>query len=424
MSHCHVLFASSNHSRSSDARFLVPALSAWPVGRAPQVQQCTFTELCVTLDHLQDQQAGMEPPDGVLLCVSSQDDPAEADRCVQDLTAHGVPVLVLAEDASRWCVLSDRGLCVLGWDASPAVIGATLATLLQRQTYVKALSRELALALRCQAGIRTEIERIHEELQLAANFQQEFTATPMPRLHGLEFGALFRPVSAVSADIYCVRSVDTDTASFFIADAVGHGVPAALLTMVLTNSLVAADAAARESGGRNLASDPGDVLARLNRRLIEGSIGNGRFATAMYGTINARTREVTLASAGHPPAIITSKNSQRRLAPGGPLLGVFPDAEFSCERTILAPGETLILHTDGLEAAFVGSASTMNAGKGKEKPFHTELRHAFGHAESTTTDALAELEVLIDEQYGSLHQQDDVTVVAIRALPQAVANAA
>jgi serine phosphatase RsbU (regulator of sigma subunit) len=415
-----ILFASSDPTHAPLAALIWPALMAWPVQgvHAPSVSRATVSQLLATLDHLQDRHSGVEPPACVALRVSRADDAADADRCVQDLTAHGVPVLVLAEDAARWRVLGDRGVCVLGWDAPAQVIGAMLAALWQRQMYVRSVTRELALALRCQAGIRTEIERIHEEMQLAANFQQEFTATPMPRLAGLEFGTLFRPVSAVSGDIYCVRSTGADSASFFIADAVGHGVPAALLTMVLTNSLVAADEASREVCGRTCAQRPGEVLARLNRRLIEGSLGNGRFATALYGTINASTREVTIAGAGHPHPVVLSRAGVRRVETDGPLLGVFPDGEFGETTTVLQPGETLILHTDGLEAAFTSD------GPRKSGAFVRELTEAFRHDDLNTRDALGELELLIDEQYGSLHQQDDVTVVAIRATAKAVARAA
>ncbi len=419
MPHDTLLFASSDSSPACAARLLRPALDAWPLGAAPDARRCSIAHLLATLDSLQDRQAGVEPPDCVLIRIARTDDASDTDRCVQDLIAHGVPVLVLAEDEPRWRVLADRGVCVLDWGSPPQVVGSMLAALRHRQSYVRSVSRELALALRCQAGIRAEIERIHEELQLAANFQQEFTAAPLPRLPGLEVGALFRPVSAVSGDIYCVRDAGPDTASFFVADAVGHGVPAALLTMVLTNSLLAADAA-REG---HTPVGPGDVLARLNRRLIEGSIGNGRFATALYGTVNARTREVVIASAGHPPAIVLSPGGVRRVVPDGPLLGVFPDAEFGTATTHLVPGETLLLHTDGLESAFVDSLASTGV-KGREKPFITELRSAFQHEGASAADALSELEMLIDEQYGSLHQQDDVTVIAIRALPQAAARAA
>ncbi|MFO0831172.1 MAG: PP2C family protein-serine/threonine phosphatase [Phycisphaerales bacterium] len=407
-----ILFASSEPSPSSKP--LEPVLAAWPLGAAPPASRCTITQLLAVLDHLQDRRAEVEPPTCVLLRIARADDAADADRCVQDLTAHGVPVLVLAEDEPRWRLLAERGICVLPWTAPPPITAAMLSALWQRQTYVRAMSRELALALRCQAGIRTEIERIHEELQLAANFQQEFTACPMPRLPGLDFAALFRPVSAVSGDIYCVRSNGPDSASFFIADAVGHGVPAALLTMVLTNSLIAADDASRENARP---AQPGEVLARLNRRLIEGSLGNGRFATALYGTINAATREVTLAGAGHPPPLVLSRSAVRRIQTDGPLLGVFPDAEFTCATTTLAPGETLILHTDGLEAAFLPEDR-------RQQPYIAELREAFRAHDLTARDALADLELLIDEQYGSLHQQDDVTVVAIRATPSPLAKAA
>ncbi len=418
-----LLFASSGDASAAAVRHLSPAMACWPSGKAPPVEASSIRQLLVRLDGLQghheERSLDAPIPECVLLSVSRTDDPGDTDRCIMDLHANGIPVLVLAEDAARWQILTGRGISVLGWNAAPAIVAAMLAALWQRQVYVQSLTRELALAVRCQTGIRAEIERMHEELQLAANVQQEFTATPMPKLAGLEFAALFRPVSAVSGDIYCVRSVEPDTAGFFIADAVGHGVPAALLTMVLTNSLIAADEAARDVCGRCASSRPGDVLARLNRRLVEGSVSSGRFATAVYGTINARTREVTVAGAGHPAPVVLSPTGARSLATEGPLLGVFPDAEFTQVSTVLEPGETLVLYSDGFECAFNGDSPRKNA-----KAWLTELRNAFAHQEVPSRDALSELEILIDEQYGSLHQQDDVTIVAIRALAAVMSQAA
>lgn len=347
------------------------------------------------------------------------DDAALIDRCVMDLTAHGVPVLVLAgagRAPSCASSMTEASAC-WGGRVQPLVVAAMLAALWQRQTFVQSISRELALALRCQSGIRTEIERIHEELQLAANFQQEFTATPMPRLAGLDFAALFRPVSAVSGDIYCVRTVAPDTAAFFLADAVGHGVPVMLLTMVLTNSLVAADEASREVCGRTCHTEPGEVLARLNRRLIEGSLGNGRFATAVYGTMNVHAGSGHLRRGAPAPArALPQRPASHR--DGWPVAGRLPGWSVGQSTTVLAPGETLVLHTDGLEAAFAGDSHR------KGNPFIDELSTAFRPDDVTAREALDELELLIDDQYGSLHQQDDVTVVAIRATSDVIAKAA
>jgi phosphoserine phosphatase RsbU/P len=423
MPRTNVVFASLGDVRSLAMRCWEPALLAWPFPPAPRSSVLVFSQLGTLLTELEERREGMERPTCVVLGVSRHDHAPDIDTVTMELAAHGVPVLILAEEADRWRSMRDEGVAVLGWDAPPAMISLCVSTLCLRQTYVDGLSRELALAVRCQAGIRAEIERMHEELQLAANVQHEFTAAPLPKLAGLDIGVLYRPVSAVSGDIYCVRAISEHEAAFFVADAVGHGVPAALLTMVLTNSLTTPD----ELGtpGQNLLSlhKPTEILARLNRRMIDGSMNSGRFATAVYGVIDARTREVRVASAGHPKPIVYGRGGTRTIDVSGPLLGVFPDAEFEEVRFSLDEDEAVLLHTDGLEAAFQSEA-----GAKQPKRFMGEvqrlLSQGFHQGQSGLRDAMSDLEMTLDEQSGSLHQQDDVTALIIGAAPRAARIAA
>jgi serine phosphatase RsbU (regulator of sigma subunit) len=410
-----VIFTASAQLSGTQDQVLGPILARWPGGVVPHIESATIPRLLGMLERFGSGELEGEPPSCVVLAISKHESAYEVDRCVSELLGHGLPGVVLAEDAPRLAGLQEQGVMVLPMSCEPQVAAAMIAALCERQQYVTTVSRELALAMRCQEGIRAEIERLHEELHLAASVQQDFTAAPLPRLEALDFGVLFRPVNAVSGDIYSVRDMGGGWASFFVADAVGHGVPAALLTMVLTNSLVVGEETPIGQRPR-----PMDVMARLNRRLMEGALGMcGRFATGVYGLIDSATRSVTIAGAGHPPPIVLSHEGVRTLATDGPLLGIFPDAEFTQSTTILKPGETLIVHTDGLEHAL------KDAGDGSACAHVGELEKLFQSTGSHGPTALVEgLEELIDEQAGSLHQGDDVTVLAIRAALKSRAKAA
>ena len=150
-----------------------------------------------------------------------------------------------------------------------------------------------------------------------------------------------------------MRGVSPSRVAFFVADAVGHGVPAALLARVLTSSLLSAAAASGTAEGHS----PARVLARLNERLCASCLGTGRFATAVYGVIDAETRKVTVAGAGHPLPILLSGGDSSEIETAGPLLGVFDDAEFDQREVSLADDDMLMLYTDGLDAAFPLEAS-------------------------------------------------------------------
>jgi len=201
------------------------------------------------------------------------------------------------------------------------------------------------------------------------------------------------------------------SAAFFLADAVGHGVPAALLTMVLTSSLTTTE----HEGGELRILEPREVLERLNNRLCQSCLGSGRFATALYGVIDGRTGKVRVAGAGHPWPLVISKSGTTELRAEGPLLGVFPDAEFTQAEATLTPGQTLLLYTDGFEALFPHASSrTTDEPRWNGREYLQSMSRLVGEAEEGgLTGALHQIELLLDEQSGSLHQSDDITAVAI-----------
>lgn len=405
--------ATSEALTESQARFAQLVMSAWPDAK-PRLARLSFVQL---VQELSGSGLGQR---AVLLFVERDVPMATVDRVIEDLQASGTPAVILAEDAPRWRPLQSQGVIVQAWDSQPATVAAMLYALAERQQLVDTLSRELAITQRAQAGVRAEVERMHEELHLAAGVQHEFTAAPLPRIEGLDMGVLYRPVNAVSGDIYSVRRLTEHMLAFFIADAVGHGVPAALLTMILTNTLITADQHHAEFQGTVEHARPAEVMERLNRRLVDGALHTGRFATGVYGVLDSRTNEITIAGGGHPAPMVVSRHATRELSTEGPLLGVFPDAEFTQATTVLAPGETLLLYTDGLEAAFPrasGRAPSL---------MHTRHMHELlqRHDHEGAGAALAKLELLLDEQAGSLHQADDITVLAIRRPAAAIRMAA
>jgi phosphoserine phosphatase RsbU/P len=322
-----------------------------------------------------------------------------------------LPALILlpaVEASTRQ--LQSGGIIIESWDADPSFLAAVLFTLAERQSTVRSLSREVAILARYQGGMRGEMDRIHDELNLAAAVQQEMLPRTMPTVEGVEFSVLFRPAGYVSGDIYDVIQLDDRHIGFFIADAVGHGVPAALMTMVISRSLRMARGI---SGGREIVS-PGEAMTRLNEDMCRGKRDSPRFSTAVYGVIDTYAHRVTLSGAGHPPPLRIRGRCMTRIETDGPLLGVFPGERYGDVSFDLSPGETLLLYSDGFETAFAppGEArrrqgSDWYLNELASVPWPGELD------EHSASDAMLELGRRLDEQSGSLHQIDDVTAVAI-----------
>lgn len=303
-------------------------------------------------------------------------------------------------------------------------VAARLGGLLQRQPEVDRLRRDLLIAERSHGGLSGEMHRLHEELQLAAMMQREFLPRELPEVHGISFAALWRPSNYVSGDIYGVKRLDADRIGFFLVDCVGHGVPAALMTMILCRALESATAidplARREGDPPVEVRDPADVLTSVNRDLIARRGGSTRFATGLYGVIDCRTRMLRLASGGHPPPfLLRADGGVEEVEADGGLLGVFDEMEFHAVETELRAGDRLIAFTDGFEQAFPRS----DAEADRKLPTDT-YRHEFARLiECPDPPAMVRrIAERLDGQSGSLHQIDDLTLLCMQAFPLGAAT--
>jgi phosphoserine phosphatase RsbU/P len=302
---------------------------------------------------------------------------------------------------------------VLPADSPPPLIAGALLALWERWVDVSWGQHELAVSRAAHDGLRRTLDQLHEELQTASSVQREFLPRELPVINGISIGVLFRPCGYVSGDIYDVRRLDEDRVGIFIADAVGHGVPAALFTMSLTRSLRMHEAGALV--------EPAVAMQRLNEQLCDLPGGMHRFATAVYGIVDARAQTLTFAGAGHPYPLLFRDGVTMPIESDGLMLGVELHAEFTQTCVHLCPGDALVVHSDGLESAFP-----------HEDAEDSELCHATkNHVDHlsrlcgtlrTGGDARGvadRLAALMNDQRGSLHQTDDVTAIVVGVAAEA-----
>ncbi len=323
-----------------------------------------------------------------------------------------VGVLMLVDAQGRRAAA--EGAAVEPIDADDATVAAVIRGMAGRQREVDRLGRELAIATRFTGGLRSEIARMQEELQLAAQVQREFLPRDFPAIGSIRVDAFWRPASYVSGDIYDVVRIDERHIGVFIADAVGHGVPAALLTMVICRGLPT-----KEVGkGSYRLVPPGEALARINAEMIRHQGRTTRFATAIYCVIDTETGAARLSSAGHPPPVILRADGELdTIDAGGGLLGVFegeqyPDAEFR-----LGPGDRLLLHSDGFEQAFPGDPSGTRHARLPSKRYLDEFLAV--RSAPTASAIVEQVGRRIDMQFGSVHQADDITLLVVERVREA-----
>lgn len=184
------------------------------------------------------------------------------------------------------------------------------------------------------------------EHRVADMLQAAFLSNIPDRLAGLDLGTVYRPgldEAQVGGDFYDVFSLPDGRVGLVMGDVSGKGLSAAVLTATVKFSLraFAAEVAA-----------PSLVLTRLNRTLCSEAAGLGdHFVTLFYGVVDSLNGRLAYASAGHETQIIKRTSGGTTLLHStGPILGI-AEHRFEQRRADLAPGDALVLFTDGLTEA-------------------------------------------------------------------------
>ena len=241
-----------------------------------------------------------------------------------------------------WTQVSLNLACRKG--ASGAAVKPVLPQRPARTIFRNRLAEQLSMT-------KALADNLTEQLRLAGLVQQDFLPATLPNTDQMRWATVFLPAEWVSGDIYDVARIDEQHIAFYVADVVGHGMPAALLTIFLKQALLM-----RETVATNYrVFSPAEVLKNLNLRLNAQKLSGYQFATCCYCLLNIKTLQLTYARAGHPyPIIIRLGERPRQLQVRGSLLGIFEQADYGQETVQLQPGDKLLLYSDGAEP-FIGS---------------------------------------------------------------------
>jgi sigma-B regulation protein RsbU (phosphoserine phosphatase) len=146
----------------------------------------------------------------------------------------------------------------------------------------------------------------------------------------------------VGGDYYDVLKLSETILAVCVADVAGKGVPAALLMSNLQ---------AIVRGMATATMLPGALCQKVNES-IHRNIAPDRFVTFFYGLLDSRSNRLAYTNAGHNAPILLRRNgSHERLSEGGDVLGIFPDHTYESGEVALAPGDRIVLFTDGVTEA-------------------------------------------------------------------------
>ncbi len=218
-----------------------------------------------------------------------------------------------------------------------------------RDEQIEAQNRELKTT---NTDLAAANKQFAEQLALAQRVQQRFLPSEFPRTDHIAFGSIYVACEAVGGDIYDVFPIDEDWIGLYIADVSGHGISAALIGATLKMSVEAMKTAVSLSGKRraSILYRPKDVITRLHRILSE-HLTREHFITMQYAMISTRGHTMRFCNAGHTWPIRWCAAEQRAEVVetnSGLPIGYLEEDVLIEQEIALAPGDKIVLYTDGL----------------------------------------------------------------------------
>jgi sigma-B regulation protein RsbU (phosphoserine phosphatase) len=264
-----------------------------------------------------------------------------------------VPVLFSTDDLSPTTRLACFEAGADTYLLRPFVAGeliAQVSALLRIKETHDRLTEKTAEFNRINKRLQQAYQQIDHELELAQRIQSSFLPQTLPQVPGVRFAVHYLLCGRVGGDFYDIFRLDESHVGFYVADAMGHGVPASLLTIFVKKGVRAKEV----FGSQYRLVPPDEVLYRLNRDLIEQELSERPFITMVYGLFNHRDGTLQFARAGHPyPVYVPQEGEPSEWHQEGLLLGV-ADAKFPTVTHRLAKGDKLLVYTDGVDTARYG----------------------------------------------------------------------
>jgi serine phosphatase RsbU (regulator of sigma subunit) len=238
-------------------------------------------------------------------------------------------------------------------------------------------------------------EREAQELSAARVIQQQLLPKELPSLPGWRLASYYQPARAVGGDFYDFLELPDGQLALVAGDVTDKGIPAALV-MTTTHSIFRGDAPGLIS--------PAAVLEQANNRLYP-DIPSHMFVTCLYAVLEPHSGRLRYANAGHNPPYVATADGVTELRARGMPLGAMPDMTYEENEAYLTPGESILLHSDGLVEAH------NPAGEMFGFPRLQEIVKSSSGSEHLIDECLIELREFVGSDW---EQEDDITLVTLK----------
>lgn len=304
-------------------------------------------------------------------------------------------------------------------DYAAVLIEATPAYILSfgvRKTEDADTLRLILETIRTAINLKLRQRLLETQLRQAQTIQLSLLPRRLPQLEGFELAAATFPAEEVGGDIYDAQDVEPGVIGVAIADASGHGLPAALQARDVITGL-------RMGVARDLKLSA--TIRRLNRVINKSGLSS-RFVSLFYGEIE-ETGNIIYVNCGHcPPLLFNQQGAVFELPSNGPVLGPLPDMAYRRSYATLRPGEVLVMFSDGvIERRAPSPAAAAGDGPGEVIPEREEfglerlIEVCRANLQRGARELVDAVFAAVRAHGGDAPWEDDVTVVVLRRLPEA-----
>jgi PAS domain S-box-containing protein len=270
-----------------------------------------------------------------------------------------------------------------------------------RTTHFIGIQTDITRRREAEDALRSANAQLKRDLQAAAQVQQSQLPKELPETDKFRFAWRFKPCQELAGDILNISALDDHRIVMYVLDVSGHGVQAALQSFSLSQDLRPRD------DGPDLGS-PSQLLERLNVK-YPMNMDTGMYFTILYGVLDVLSGEFTFASAGHPgPVLIRRGGQPEMIAVSSYPVGVSTEPGYQDQTLKLAPGDKLILYTDGVVEAL--SSRDITFGEGRF------LKALSKTADKPVEECLNTVMKSLENWACHVNLRDDLSLVGIEAM--------
>ncbi|PKL11349.1 MAG: guanylate cyclase, partial [Spirochaetae bacterium HGW-Spirochaetae-6] len=204
----------------------------------------------------------------------------------------------------------------------------------------------------------TQVSRINkvlfEDLQMAKLIQTNILSEEYKIRKNLEFEVLYEPMMEVGGDIYDIFELSHNYYRIFVADATGHGIQAALTTMIIKGEY---DKIKKTEGL------PYIILAIFNNIFTKKYLNLNVFFTCIVMDIDLNRNKILYSTAGQPDQYLLHQGKLEVIPGGGKMIGILENMKFLERETAFVPGDKLLLFSDGLFEQFSQGKEELGEGR-------------------------------------------------------------